>query len=71
MIYNKIQNNYGITYADEKIANEEGMHEIQKQGAGKWVAGSTLCLNLHNLNKIPAFFNPPNARGEDNSSQWQ
>ena len=64
-IKNKIQNNYGITYADEKIANEEGMHEIQKQGAGKWVAGSTLCLNLHNLNKIPAFFNPPNARGED------
>lgn len=64
-IKNIIQNNNGITYADSKIASEEGLYEIKKQGAGKWVAGSTLCLNLHNLDKIPAFYNPPSARGED------
>lgn len=64
-IKSKIQNNYGITYADRKIANGKGLYEIKKQGAGKWVAGSTLCLNLHDLSKIPAFYNPMNARGED------
>ena len=61
----KIQNNYGITYADKDISDGKGMYEIQKLGAGKWVAGSTLCLNLHDLDKIPAFYNPMNARGED------
>ena len=60
-----IQVNNGITYADKDIASEKGLYEIEKQGAGKWVAGSTLCLNLHNLDKIPAFYNPMNARGED------
>ena len=64
-IKTKIQNNYGITYADKDISDGKGMYEIEKAGAGKWVAGSTLCLNLHNLEKIPAFYNPMNARGED------
>lgn len=64
-IKNIIQNNHGITYADREIASEKGMYEIKKQGAGKWVAGSTLCLNLHKLDKIPAFYNPIDARGED------
>ena len=64
-IKTKIQNDNGITYADNEIANEKGMYEIQKQGAGKWVAGSTLCLNLKDISKIPAFYNPKNARGED------
>ena len=31
----------------------------------KWVAGSTLCLNLKEPEKIPAFLNPLAARGED------
>ena len=64
-IKNIIQNNNGITYADRDIASGKGMYEIKKQGAGKWVAGSTLCLNLHDLDKIPAFYNPIDARGED------
>ena len=42
-----------------------GAYEIKKVGAGKWVAGSTLCLNLNHLSKIPAFYNPEDARGED------
>ena len=52
----------GVTYADEKIANGEVAYELQKEGASKWVVGSTLCLNLRNINKIPAFYNPPEAR---------
>ena len=55
----------GITYADYKIANGEGVYEIQSDGVGKWVAGSTLCLNLNHIEKIPAFYNPIGARGED------
>lgn len=61
----KMQNNNGVTYADPQIANEQGVYEIQQEGAGKWVAGSTLCLNLQNIDKIPAFYNPIGARGED------
>ncbi len=55
----------GITYADPDIANGTGEYEIEANGAGKWVAGSTLCLNLNHLSKIPAFYNPEGARGED------
>lgn len=61
----KMQKDFGVTYADEKISSGIGAYEISKSGAGKWVAGSTLCLNLRNIKKIPAFYNPAHARGED------
>lgn len=64
-IKEKFVKNNGITYADPKIANGIGEYEIKANGAGKWVAGSTLCLNLKHLSKIPAFYNPEGARGED------
>ena len=64
-IKEKMQNNNGVTYAKSEIAMGNGAHEIQSDGIGKWVAGSTLCLNLNNKEKIPAFYNPPQARGED------
>ena len=44
------------------FSNGEVAYELQKEGASKWVVGSTLCLNLRNINKIPAFYNPPEAR---------
>lgn len=64
-IREKMQNNNGVTYANKEIAMGVGAHEIESDGIGKWVAGSTLCLNLNNREKIPAFYNPPQARGED------
>jgi len=64
-IREKMNKNNGVTYADKDIANGIGAYEIHSIGAGKWVAGSTLCLNLNNEDKIPAFYNPPLARGED------
>lgn len=64
-IREKMMNKNGVTYADKDIANGIGAHEINSIGGGKWVAGSTLCLNLNNKDKIPAFYNPPLARGED------
>lgn len=64
-IREKMMNKNGVTYADKDVANGIGAHEINAIGGGKWVAGSTLCLNLNNKDKIPAFYNPPLARGED------
>ncbi len=64
-IKEKMQNNNGVTFANLKQAKGIGYSEIKLDGVGKWIAGSTLCLNLNNINKIPAFYNPPNARGED------
>ena len=64
-IREKMMNDNGVTFADKEIANGLGEYEISGIGAGKWVAGSTLCLNLNNEDKIPAFYNPPLARGED------
>ena len=64
-IKEKMNNNNGVTYAQAEIVKGNGVYEIETDGIGKWVAGSTLCLNLNNKNKIPAFYNPPLARGED------
>lgn len=61
----KFKENGGITYADSKIANGEGAYVQKDEGKGNWVSGSTLCLNLKHLDKIPAFYNPEGARGED------
>ena len=55
----------GVTYANKDIIDNKKAWEIESQNGGKWVAGSTLCLNLNNMEKIPAFFNPEGARGED------
>ena len=60
-----MRENNGVTYADEEIINKGKTKEIQITNGGKWVAGSTLCINLRHLDKIPAFYNPPEARGED------
>jgi len=64
-IREKMKNNNGVTYANMEIAKGNGAREIESDGIGKWVAGSTLCLNLNDREKIPAFYNPPLARGED------
>lgn len=61
----KYEHDNGVTYADKKIANGEGIYELKDDNGEKFVAGSTLCINLNNIDKIPAFYNPINARGED------
>lgn len=64
-IREKMINNNGVTFANEDLANGKNSYEIFSDGIGKWIAGSTLCLNLNKRDKIPAFYNPPLARGED------
>ena len=53
-----------IGYADERIATNETVI-INKNEEDNVVYGSGLCLNLTRLENIPAFYNPPYARGED------
>ena len=63
-IKERFQKDNGVTYAKKEILNNEA-YEIEYDGTGKWIAGSTLCLNLNYIDKIPAFYNPKGARGED------
>ena len=63
-IKERFQKDNGVTYAKKEFLNN-GAYEIEYDGTGKWIAGSTLCLNLNSIDKIPAFYNPKGARGED------
>lgn len=60
-----MQKDNGVTYANSEIARGNGKYEIGLEKGSKWVAGSTLCVNLKRIENIPAFYNPPEARGED------
>lgn len=56
----------GITYADKKIIDNEICCQRGKNNEEEFViTGSPLCLNLRHIDKIPAFYNPEGARGED------
>ncbi len=55
-----------IEYAQKDIAEHiEKPKYLESVGKKSFVLGSGICLNLRHLDKIPAFYNPPGARGED------
>lgn len=57
--------NGGISYAEEGMMDAQNVSEIEGDKA-KYVSGSNLCINLSsNVERIPPFYNPPRARGED------
>lgn len=64
-INEKFKKDNGVTFAKSNLANGQGAYELRGEDGNKFVAGSTLCLNLQHIDKIPAFYNPPLARGED------
>ena len=55
----------GITFAEPDIAEGKDKIVLKHIGIKNWLLASGICLNLTHLQKIPAFYNPPNARGED------
>ena len=60
------ENTSCIAYADSDIAaGKKNPEYIENIGKDNFVLGSGICLNLNKLEKIPAFYNPPKARGED------
>ena len=63
-IKEKYAKSNGVTFAENSILNSEPSELLSEDG-NKFVAGSTLCINLNHIDKIPAFYNPVNARGED------
>ncbi len=65
-IKERFEKDNGVTFADPDLASGKGAVELKEEGnQKKWVAGSTLCLDLRDIDKIPAFYNPPGGRGED------
>ena len=57
--------NNGISYADSKILNSNKAIQLYGLGVEEWLLGSGLCINLKDIEKVPAFYNPAKARGED------
>lgn len=59
-----IENN-GVTYADTRIIDRGTTGEVKEVMGMKFISGANLCFNLERLKSLPAFYNPPEARGED------
>lgn len=64
-IRDKMQLSDGVTYASKEIIDTKKAFQLENVSTQNAVVGSTLCINLRNYKKIPAFYNPPEARGED------
>lgn len=58
--------NHGVTFADSEIINRSILKEVKEEMGMKFISGANLCFNLKNCgDKLPPFYNPPGARGED------
>ncbi len=57
--------NNGVTYADPDVLNDRATYEVKEVSGMKFISGANLCFNLNRLTSLPAFYNPPGARGED------
>ncbi|EKN66930.1 hypothetical protein BABA_13617 [Neobacillus bataviensis LMG 21833] len=57
--------NGGVTYADTRVLVNREVEEVEEVNHSKFISGSNLCINLTDPNRVNAFYNPPNARGED------
>ena len=57
--------NGGVTYADTRVFLNGKAEEVGEVNHSKFISGSNLCINLTEPNRVNAFYNPPNARGED------
>ena len=55
----------GMSFAEKDITEGKDKIVLKHVGLKNWLYASGICLNLTHLDKIPAFYNPPNARGED------
>lgn len=64
-IKTKLQNGKGITFGDIDVVLRKKTVDIKESQGGKWISGSNLCINLQTPDRIPPFYNPPGARGED------
>ncbi len=59
-----IENN-GVTYADASLLDGGKTAVVREVSGMKFISGANLCFNLERITSLPAFYNPPHARGED------
>ena len=64
-IKNTVIDNNGVTYAAAEIIKSRTTSEVSEVGGMKFISGANLCFNLERIERLPAFYNPPGARGED------
>ena len=64
-IKNRLKKDNMITYAEREIIIKQETIKMDGVGVNNWLLASGICINLKRINKIPAFYNPYNARGED------
>lgn len=64
-IKNRLKKDNMITYAEEEILSKNETIKMEGVGVNNWLLASGICINLQHIDKIPAFYNPNNARGED------
>lgn len=58
--------NKGLTFANATIMNRNLVKEVPEVTGMKFISGANLCFNLASCaTKVPPFYNPPGARGED------
>lgn len=55
----------GMAFAETDITDGKDKIVLKHVGVENWLYGSGICINLTHIEKIPAFYNPPFARGED------
>lgn len=58
-------NEGGISFAKREIVINGKEKKVENFGSENWLLASGICFNLRRIDKIPAFYNPPFARGED------
>lgn len=58
-------NDNGMKYADENIVKNGKSKRIKELITKDCLLASGICFNLRRIENIPAFYNPPFARGED------
>lgn len=61
----KVMNDGGVTYADKKILISSKPKAVPEINHTKFISGANLCINLTDVSRLFAFYNPPGARGED------
>lgn len=54
-----------MAFAEKDITEGKDKIVLKHVGLKNWLFGSGICINLTHIDKIPAFYNPPGARGED------
>ncbi len=64
-VKNQEKQEQGISFADKEIILKGKTHQLKDIGTKNWLLASGICFNLKRIENIPAFYNPPLARGDD------